>query len=353
MTNNIIEFKEFAKKKGFIGTKSCILTISDNIFTERDTENRPVYQSRFSNIIISKNVKTLIVNDKKTKEKHQYIFPTLQTVDLWYEKLQSIEIPDLTFLNDPAISINSSGIILELNEPFEKLFLYKKSELVGKDVVLLIDPTFTNTMEHTQHIRGYLRTGETNLIGSPRKVRGLQKGGIAINVVISLGVNKVNNDTFFTAIFKKDERDDTKSLIIKMGLEKLLKKDPEERLKSLLKKCADDKPQHDYRVGCKELDTVLGIVMIRLNPCLTRLVEKVDPKTTAVNIINDFENYGSVSIIRNIFDVIFLTDKNYYEVMYLLIVCPLLVSQKKNDCAKKIIFKINQEIEKLSTSRED
>ena len=348
MSDKNVELKEFAKKKNLIGSKHCILTISDNIFLERDTENRPIYQNGFNNIAATKNGKTLIIIDKKTKDKYQYLFANIETTNLWYKKLQSIEIPELTFLNDSAISIKKSGIIVELNKPFEDLFLYKKSELLGKDVVLLIDPTFTNTTEHTQHIKRYLTTGVGTLIGKPRKVRGLQKGGCPIDVVISLGENKINNEIYFTSTFKKIEKDDTKSLIIKRGLEKMLKKGAEDKLKSILKRCADDK--HDFRVGCKEIDMITGIIMIRLNPCLSRLVETLNTKLSPEEIIYDFENYGNVSIIRDVFDTVFNSDKNYYEIMYLLIVCPLLVDVRKNECAKGVIKKINMEIDGLSNS---
>ncbi len=354
MTDQKIELKEFVKRKTFLGSKSCILIISGNSLIEKNTDNHLVNQNTFNNIIISRFNNILSITDKKTKEKNQYIFTSSDTTDLWYEKLQSVEIPDLSFINDPAICISSTAMILEVNKAFEQLFHYERSELIGKDVILIIDPTFTNTSEHTSHIKRYLQTGVTHLIGKPRKVRGLQKGGIQIDVTISLGVNKFNKNTSFTAIFKRIEKDDTKSMIIKKGLEKLLKRDTEEKLKSMLKKCVDDKPQHDYRVGCKELDQITGIIMIRLNPCLSRLIETVDVNASASTIINDFENYGNVSIIRNVFDSVFLTDKNYYEVMYLRIVCPLLVIQKHNECAKRIINKINQEIEKLTSSnRED
>lgn len=93
--------------------------------------------------------------------------------------------------------------------------------------------------------------------------------------------------------------------------------------------------------------------MIRLNPCIARIIDTIDVNSEPRDTIDSFEISGNVSIVKVIFSNIFVTDKSYYEIMYLRIICPLLSTSKNtktNDYSKKIIARINTEIEQMSDS---
>lgn len=165
------EFKEFVKVKTFIGTSNRIVTIENNTFTEKDTNSKLIYSVGVNNISVSMDAKTLTIIDKN-RIKHHYTFPNLESLKRWNEKLQqSTEIPNLSFLNEPAISINSSGFIVECNGPFEKLFGYEKKEILNKNIIIIIDPSHMDITQHDGHIQKFLTTRRENLIGNTSHIR--------------------------------------------------------------------------------------------------------------------------------------------------------------------------------------
>lgn len=100
----------------------------------------------------------------------------------------------------PAIIvINDKGIVEQFNPSAERLFLYSKEEILGKNISLLMDSPHKE--KHDQYIRDYLKTHVThNVIGKGREVVARQKDGAQINIFISVSEAKVNGSSHFIAI---------------------------------------------------------------------------------------------------------------------------------------------------------
>jgi PAS domain S-box-containing protein len=99
---------------------------------------------------------------------------------------------------DAIITIDERGIIESFNKSAEKIFGYKKSEIIGHNIkILMPDPHRTN---HDQYISNYLKTGNAKLIGHVREVVGQGKNGSVFPIEISIAEMQMNDQRLFTGI---------------------------------------------------------------------------------------------------------------------------------------------------------
>jgi len=83
------------------------------------------------------------------------------------------------------IVIDTAGTIRLANTAVTQMFNYTESELVGKNVsVLMPDPAFRH---HDEYVRNYLRTGQHRIIGIGREVIGRRKDGTLFPLELSIG----------------------------------------------------------------------------------------------------------------------------------------------------------------------
>ncbi len=88
---------------------------------------------------------------------------------------------------EAIITIDEQGIIHSFNPAAEKLFGHKTSEIIGKNVTLLIPENFRGA--HEQGLKNYLETGITKVIGIGAEVVGLRKDGSTFP--LDLGISEV------------------------------------------------------------------------------------------------------------------------------------------------------------------
>ena len=93
------------------------------------------------------------------------------------------------------ITINDRGIVDDFNSASEKLFGYKKEEVVGQNVKMLMPKSFA--VEHDLYIDAYKNTGIKKIIGSGREVVALSKSGREIPVHLSVGEMNLDGKTYF------------------------------------------------------------------------------------------------------------------------------------------------------------
>ena len=115
------------------------------------------------------------------------------------------------------MTIDENGILETFNPAAEKLFGYKQSEVVGKNVSMLMPKA--DSSQHNGYIRNYLEGGEKKVIGIGREVEGRRKDGsvfpleLAVNVVerqgrrIFIGVtHDVSERKSYEKTLKKKQR---------------------------------------------------------------------------------------------------------------------------------------------------
>lgn len=74
---------------------------------------------------------------------------------------------------DGIVTIDERGIIEAANPAAEQLFGYTASEMVGRNVSMLMPSPVRQ--EHDSYLASYLRTGERHIIGKGQEVRGCRK----------------------------------------------------------------------------------------------------------------------------------------------------------------------------------
>ena len=101
---------------------------------------------------------------------------------------------------DGIITIDDKGIIESFNSSAEKIFRYSSSEVIGKNIKILMPEPYHS--QHNEYLQKYIDTGIANIIGVGREVEGLRKDGTVFP--IDLAVNEVclEDKRFFTGIVR-------------------------------------------------------------------------------------------------------------------------------------------------------
>ena len=80
---------------------------------------------------------------------------------------------------DGIITIDEKGIIETFSKQAEKLFGYSSDEVIGKNVSILMPEPYGK--EHNQYINNYLQSGNAQIIGIGRELKGL-RGPLKIEI---------------------------------------------------------------------------------------------------------------------------------------------------------------------------
>jgi two-component system sensor kinase FixL len=99
---------------------------------------------------------------------------------------------------DGIVVIDAHGSIEAFNPAAERLFGYPASEVLGRNVTMLMPPPYRD--EHDRYLSRYLDTGDARVIGRGREVQGLRKDGTTFPLHLSVGEMTVNGERKFTGI---------------------------------------------------------------------------------------------------------------------------------------------------------
>lgn len=112
--------------------------------------------------------------------------------------MDSKEGIDALFLyaTEGIMVVDDNGEIIRLNPSVERLFGYKKDELIGKKIEVLIPKRFS---AHVRHREGYSENPHPRAMGAGMDLYGLKKDGTEIPVEISLSPYSSNDRKFVIA----------------------------------------------------------------------------------------------------------------------------------------------------------
>ena len=99
---------------------------------------------------------------------------------------------------DAIIVIDEQGIIESINAAGVRIFGYDESEVLGKNVKMLMPSPFHE--EHDGYLRNYRETGMKKVIGIGREVKGLRKNKSIFPIDLSVGEMKIGGRRLFTGI---------------------------------------------------------------------------------------------------------------------------------------------------------
>jgi PAS domain S-box-containing protein len=86
---------------------------------------------------------------------------------------------------DALLIVDGEGRIALVNTPFELMFGYHRSELIGKTPELLLPPDLRE--RHIQHRQNYTDDPRSRAMGSNLVLRGRRKNGTEFRVLVMLG----------------------------------------------------------------------------------------------------------------------------------------------------------------------
>ncbi len=99
---------------------------------------------------------------------------------------------------DGIVVIDARGRIERFNAAAERLFGYLASDVLGKNVSMLMPQPYAS--EHDRYISQYLSTGEQKIIGIGREVTGRRRDGTTFPVHLSVGEMILGGERKFTGI---------------------------------------------------------------------------------------------------------------------------------------------------------
>ncbi len=86
---------------------------------------------------------------------------------------------------DGIVVIDDRARILVFNKACEQLFGFASSEVIGRNIAMLMPPEFA--AEHDAQVSSYVRTGVKRIIGIGREVRGRHVDGTVFPIELSVG----------------------------------------------------------------------------------------------------------------------------------------------------------------------
>ena len=99
---------------------------------------------------------------------------------------------------DAIITIDERGRIDSTNAAAERMFGYRRDEMLGRNVSLLMPVPYR--LEHDSYLARYLHTGEARIIGIRREVIGARKDGTTFPLDLSVSEFRVGAKRLFTGI---------------------------------------------------------------------------------------------------------------------------------------------------------
>ncbi|MGY3395562.1 PAS domain S-box-containing protein [Bradyrhizobium sp. USDA 3311] len=100
---------------------------------------------------------------------------------------------------DGVILIDARGTILMFNPACEGLFGYPADEVIGRNVKVLMPPSYRDA--HDGYLHNYHTTGDRKIIGIGREVVGQRKGGSTFLMHLSVGETKrAGEESIFVGI---------------------------------------------------------------------------------------------------------------------------------------------------------
>lgn len=111
---------------------------------------------------------------------------------------------------DAMVVINERGIMNSFSSAAERLFGYRASEVLGRNVSMLMPSPHREI--HDGYLERYLTTGERRIIGIGRVVVGERKDGTTFPMELSVGEMRSANERFFTGFIRDlTERQETEA----------------------------------------------------------------------------------------------------------------------------------------------
>ncbi len=106
----------------------------------------------------------------------------------------------LATARDAIVAIDGEARITLFNPAAEAVFGYRRDEVLGRNVALLMPPPYQQ--EHDEYLRRYRATGVARAIGRVRTVEGRRKNGEVFPLELSVSEAHLGDELLYTAILR-------------------------------------------------------------------------------------------------------------------------------------------------------
>ncbi len=142
---------------------------------------------------------TDMTNQKMNEER-------LLNYSLHLEELVAIQTAEVRAIVQTAINgivtISAEGLIDEFNPAAELIFGYRKDEVIGKNVKILMPEPYHS--EHDDYLDNFITTGIKKIIGIGREVTGQRKNGNQFPMYLAVGHTVLSGDKHIFVGFLSD-----------------------------------------------------------------------------------------------------------------------------------------------------
>ena len=101
---------------------------------------------------------------------------------------------------DPLITFDDMGIIDSFNCAAERMFGYSESEVLGKNVKILMPEPFDD--DHNEYLKSYDSSSETTILDTRREIEVRRKNGETLPVELSLSDMRIGSKHMYTSTLR-------------------------------------------------------------------------------------------------------------------------------------------------------
>ncbi len=114
--------------------------------------------------------------------------------------------------NEAVVSANSLGLVLSWNPSAERIFGYRKQEILGKPLTMLVPGKFRQA--HLEGFQRFCAGGKPRILGTTVELSGLRKDGMEFPLDLSLSSWKLGGQLFIAATMRDiTERKETEAAL--------------------------------------------------------------------------------------------------------------------------------------------
>jgi len=121
----------------------------------------------------------------------------------------------LEAVSEGMIVVDNNQRIVEVNATTEAIFGYNRSELVHKELSILMPTNFHKN--HVKHFDKFMKKGKKRSMGEATDIYGLKKTGDIIDIEVELNPFKIYNKTYVMVLVRdiSEVKENEKNLMLK------------------------------------------------------------------------------------------------------------------------------------------
>jgi PAS domain S-box-containing protein len=101
---------------------------------------------------------------------------------------------------DGIININIEGVIETFNQAAQRIFGYSADEVIGRNIIMLMPESYRSA--HQQHLKSYISTGQSKVMGHGRTIEGLRKNGTSFPLRLAVSDSEMDGRQIFTGMLQ-------------------------------------------------------------------------------------------------------------------------------------------------------